>query len=234
MHCGRCSSPCGRFEVCIEGACSQPCDATGLQGLLVIADATAVGSGDTAVMDLLERLGFGVTTLSSTEVASTESGGFDLVVISSTAQSNAVGTGFTDADVPVVCWDSHLYDDLGLTGPTAGVDYSAMLQQQVVQIVAPESPLAAGLVGAVRVFSQGSDMAWGSPAGDAQVIAAAVDNSNTALLFKFESGDELADGSPARARRMGIFLGDASPAVLTEDGERMVSTAFCWSVGRYP
>jgi len=233
-HCGSCDAACGRYEVCADGDCTAACAAAGLRALFVVADANGLGAGDAALVSLLEHVGFEVAPVTSTEVDSVSTDGVALVLISSTAQSNAVGTRFSEVDVPVVCWDSYLYDDLGLTGPQSGVDYSAMLLEQLIRIVNPAHPLAAGLDGAVRVYEQGADMAWGAPAGDAEAIATGTYNSDSATILKLDPGDARGDGSAAPARRLGIFLGDSGPSVLTEDGERLVLAAFCWTAGQNP
>jgi hypothetical protein len=232
-HCGECSNVCPRYAICMEGSCANACNAAGLEALVVVADAAALAAGDRVVTHLLGALGFTVSTVSSTDITANAAQA-DLVLISSTAQSNAVGTTFTEVDVPVICWDSYLYDDLELTGPDAETDYSTMIEQRRIEIADPSHPLAIGLSGVIETFNQGSDVAWGVPAGDGTVIATAAGNPQFAVLFTFEAGDALASGDPAPARRMGMFLGDASAAALSQTGERIALTSFCWAVGAFP
>ena len=231
---GNCADPCGRYEICLNGACALPCSGVGHQALFVVGDETLTAADAVASDWLQTTLGFTVTTLAADVATTADADGRALVVISSTVGSGDVNTKFTAASAGVITWEANAFDDLLLTGPTSGSDYGSATGQTNLDIVSPTSPLAVGLSGDTNVLSTADAMAWGVPVSSAESIARNSGNSTQAAVFAFEIGATLYDGSPAAGRRMGYFLGDTAATSVTEDGERLTLAAFCWTAGLYP
>jgi hypothetical protein len=226
-------SGCAQYEVCRDGVCSAACDATGLNALFVVGADSPLSAADQVAYDwLLSELGFGVTVVLDVDAPTASVDAIALVVISSTAFGDTpLGNAFSGGNVPVVTWERMLFDEFGLTGPTLDTHYGLEAGQTELTLVDPCHPAAAGLEGTVTVFTAAADATWGVPAVSATTIATSVNDSSHASLFAIETGDGLYDGTPAPARRMGLFLYDTGPSIATDDAARLVLASFCWAAG---
>ncbi len=124
-----------------------------------------MSSGDAAVVARFESLGAVVTLVDDNEATGASATGADLVVVSSTANSNVLGSTFKSVAIPVWVSKPWLLDDMGMTGTSAGTDYGTVSASQVT-IVDPAHPLAAGLSGTVTVTPASRLMQFGVPGGD--------------------------------------------------------------------
>jgi len=229
-NCGNCGNVCSGGETCRAGLCA-PCAAWGLSALFVVDDA-GLDTGDTEALRWLEQgLGFGVTVMDEVTVQGTDAAGMDLVVVSSTVDSGNVTNKFTDVTAPVVTWESYIFDDLKLTGPTAGTDYGGTADQTAVDILDSAHRAAGGLAGTVTVFVGAENMRWGVLANGGVAIASLPGSPSQATVFTFETGAELIDATTAPARRVGLFMDNSGPTSVTPDGVRLVLSSICWAAG---
>ncbi|SFQ48219.1 Glycosyl hydrolase family 20, domain 2 [Amycolatopsis arida] len=192
--------------------------------LLVVGTVDAVG--DVAVRHRLEELGLPVEVKAAADTTSADADGKALVVISSTAISGDVGTKFTVAPVPVLTWESFVFDDLGMAaevGETWRVDS--------VVITDPASPLAGGHTGEVTVYTGPDRVRWGVPAPAAERAAGLPGDEAKATLFGYRTGDAMVEGT-APAPRIGLFLGDdgLDTDVVTAAAVDLFDTAVCQAV----
>ncbi len=185
------------------------------------------GSGDDAVTQRLESLGYEVITRSDAAATGSDAEGVDLVLISSTVTSGNVGTAFTDVAVPVIVWETWLYDDMGMCGATGDTDYGTDETADGVAITAASHPLAAGFSGTV---STGASIGWGVPGANADIVATVPGNSSQAAIFAYDQGDAMVSGS-APAARVGFYFSDETPAGLSSDGWTLFDTAVNWVTG---
>jgi hypothetical protein len=170
-------------------------------------------------------LGYTVTTVDDSASRSTDATGKDLVVITSTVLASNVNTKFRNVAVPVITWEHALFDDLAMTS-AGGVKRTGVRD---LVITTPAHPLAAGLTGTVQVATAVGDFASGTPNGNA-VVVATVPGTTTAGIFAYESGAAM-PGRSAPARRVGLFLGDATPTILTAAGQALFDAAVGWADG---
>jgi len=228
--CGGCGVSCPQYQVCNDG-CTVPCSGAGLEVLFVVGD-TDLGGGDAAALDWLEtQLGFTVNVVLDADSLTSDANGMTLVVISSTCASGEVGTKFTDVAVPVVTWESMVYDDLSMT---SGSGWGVPADQTELDVVDPAHPLAAGLTGTLTVYTSSEDMASATPETSAAIVGTLAGDSSQAVLFAYEAGAEMYDAFSAPERRVGLPFRDNGPLYATEDGERLGLVAFCWAAGLYP
>jgi hypothetical protein len=127
---------------------------------------------------------------------------------------------FRDVAVPAIVMKDGVIEVMGMgTGPNGG--YSTPVGQTSVSIVAPGDPLAAGLMGNVRVYTtmggapcppcylhyvQTSDrIIYAFPAPAAKIIATVVGQPKQAAIFAYDKGAMMV-GLTAPARRMGFFI----------------------------
>jgi murein DD-endopeptidase MepM/ murein hydrolase activator NlpD len=210
----------------------EPATATLTQALtgsvLYVAGSTSLNAADTALRNRLQGLGLTVQVKSASSSATADATGKALVVVSSTVSPTSVGNKFKHVTVPVLTWESGIYDDMGLT-PTSSTSFGTQSSQRQGSVVTPSSPLAAGLSGTVTITSQNGTFNWGKPSAAAKVLTLSGDASKS-VVFAYAAGQAM-PGLTAPARRVGLFLGDTTATVLTQSGWALFDAAVNWAVG---
>src|SRR6185436_12185536 len=197
---------------------------------LLIAGSATPGAAYEAVRGRLEEAGYvPVVKVPSTATAA-DANGKAVLVISSTIPDTALGARFRNSIAPIVTWETHLFDDLGLTSAASG-NAGVTGNQRRLDIVRPAHPLAAGLSGRVTVTSANASFAWGKPAATAAIIARLTNNPGRAAIFGYERGAAMV-GLAAPGRRVGLFLGDSTAVGLTSEGWALFDAAVRWASGR--
>ncbi len=207
-----------------DGNCS-----SGKQVLFVVGNTT-LNAGDAAAKNRLEALGHTITTVSAPSSQTSDANGKDLVVISSTSNSGDVNTKFRDTTVPLMTWESFLFDDMQMTGATSGTDYGSQANQTQLTIADNNHFIASGLTGNVTIANASSSLTWGDPAATADIVANIVGNSNQAVLFTYDSGDQMV-GMTAPARRVGFYFTDATASEATTTSWTLFTAAVAYALG---
>jgi regulation of enolase protein 1 (concanavalin A-like superfamily) len=194
---------------------------------LFVTNSTTLGTGDTAIRNRLDSLGYNVTVKDAPSSTTADATGKTLVVVSSTITSTDVNTKFRTVTVPVVTWESGIFDDLGMTGTVSGTDFGTQASQTQVNVVASTHPMAAGLSGLVSA-SASSAYTWGVPNANAARVATLSGNSTRYVMFGYDSGAAM-PGLSAPARRVGLFLGDTTATSLTANGWALFDASIRWA-----
>jgi alpha-tubulin suppressor-like RCC1 family protein len=194
---------------------------------LLVVGNTTLGTGDTAVRNRLQSLGLTVTVVKDSTATTANATGKVVVVVSSTVSPTSVNTKFRDIAVPVVTWESAIFDDMKMTGTVSGTNFGTTTNQTQVAISTPTHPLAAGLSGTVTV-SASSTFDWGVVAATGVKAATIVSNTGRATDFGYEAGSTMV-GMTAPARRVGLFLYDTTAASLTASGWALFDAAINWA-----
>lgn len=203
---------------------------------------SAAGSaGDTAVIARLQSLGLGVSFVVDAAVATSDANNKDIIVISSTVGSGNISTKFSTISVPLLDWESAVYDELGFDANNTGG--AAIALQTQIKIADATHPLAAGLpLGTVTVLSTAGDViSLATPMTSAKIIATSTDGNNTPVIFAFETGDALngtagfanrPDAAPAR--RVAFYLANNTFQATTVEGQKLFDAAVRWLVPNLP
>jgi len=197
---------------------------------LLVVGNVALSAGDTAVNNRLVVLGYSVLVRTGSAAVSGDATGKAVVAISSTVASTDVNTKFKNVAVPVVVWESNLFDDMGMTGTVSGADFGVSGAQTQMSMLASSHPLAAGLSGTVTVTNSSDGFGWGKPAASAINVAAQTSDATKIVVFGYEAGSAMV-GLSAPARRLGFFLRDDTAANLTGNGWRLFDAAIAWAKG---
>ena len=192
---------------------------------------TRLNFSDALVKSRLEARGFRVTVKDDDEVLASDADQKDIVLLSESAYSRRVGDIFAQVPVPVICWEPYLFDDLGMTGSAAGIDFGYVRKQQELDVVLPEHPLAGKMEGTLPVTDYPARFGWGLPDTTAQVVATLVDDPEKAAVFYYEAETDMPGGFPAPARRIGLFFDKYTPKKLNTDGRRLLEAAFDTALG---
>ncbi|MEO1261951.1 MAG: HYR domain-containing protein [Bacteroidota bacterium] len=200
---------------------------------LFVASSTNLNSSDAAAKARLETLGFNVTVVDDNQTSTSDADGKGLIFISSTTLSTNVNTKFRDVEVPVICYESYLFDDFRMTGSSSGSSYGTQSYVSQMAIENNTHPLAAGLSGTVNILTSGGTVSWGAPANSAIKIGSIPGYSSRKLIFAYESGDPMV-GMNAPARRVGFFLHNSTADELTTNGALLFDEAVKWAAGILP
>ena len=201
--------------------------------LFVVANATNPNLSEVNIATAVTALGYTVEFVTDSLSTTANAAGKSLILIASSVTSSQVNTKFRDVAIPIVNWESALFDDLAMTGLTAGTDLGTTGGQTALVITNPSHPLAAGQTGQKEVFGVSGTMTWGNPNANAARVASVVGNPNQAAIFAYETGASMV-GLNAPARRVGLFLNDTSGEALTGNGTSFLERAIVWATNAAP
>ncbi|WP_310632112.1 hypothetical protein [Paraburkholderia sp.] len=186
---------------------------------------------DDKVIAHLEQRGM-VVKLVDEDAPVSAAKGEDLVIISSVVSArDMVGTPFRDVPVPLLTWESDLFDSLRFTGQKKGEDFGEIAKEHYVNVVNAPSPLAGGVPAGKRwVYPRDDEMGWGKPGPGATIIATVAGEPTHAVVFAYEKGATMDYDFIAPARRVALFLGNRSFENLSADGNAIFDAAVNWAV----
>lgn len=201
--------------------------------ILVVGGSVPFTAGDDAVALRLTELGYVVHRADDDAVFPRDANGMSLVVISGTVHPTTARSVFKDVIAPVLTWEPDFYDDLGMTLSSAGSFGRTANNQNKVTVIGSH-PLTAGLNGDAQVLTQAQYITWGVPNANAAVGAHVVGDAAKATIFAYSTGSIMADGSPAKGRRIGFFLNQGAGASMTASGRDLFDVAVSWAVHGAP
>jgi hypothetical protein len=196
---------------------------------LFVVGAGPLNDLDQGVKTRLEGMGYEVTLRKDRQLTPQDTQGQDLVLISESVFSYHIGNSLNATPVPILTWESWLYDDLGLTGTQVGQDFGLAPKQTQVSVVADDSLLAGGLTGEVEVYGKKDELRWGKPGDQALTIATLPGQGEKATIFAYDAGVTLADGTVAPARRVGFYWDADKASRLTEASWQLFDAAVTWA-----
>lgn len=200
------------------------------QEILFVANSTDLNAGDQVVVDHLEANDYTVIVIDQNAATAADALDKGLVMISSSVSSSAVNTKFKAVAIPVLTWESYLYDDMGMTPGGNGSGFGTEWNDNNISIIDEAHYLAAGLTGTQLLLQAGNGLNWGNPTNTALKIGTVPGEVNKALLFAYEDGGTMSNGI-APARRVGIFMRDNSVVNLSPQGWQLFDNAVCWAMG---
>ena len=201
--------------------------ALGAEVLLVVGKKKLKGT-DLSIKTILKNNGHTVTVAKGDAVKSSDARGKDLVIISDSVLALHVNSKFQGSQVPVICLDPWLLDDLGMTAEVKLKNFGRKRRQQNILIIDPDHPLAASYSGKIQVSSESFYMGWGVPGEKAIKIATLEKDSNKCPIFAYETGSEM-PGGVAPARRAGFFLSKKAGDSITPEGWFLFNAAVDWA-----
>jgi hypothetical protein len=158
----------------------------------------------------------------------------DLVIVMESTTSLLLGSKLKTTPTPLLNYEAFIQDEMGMTALTPPGDpgmpdkfaLGVQLSGDAIAIQKPDHPLAAGLTGRVKIYSQPKSITWGKVAATAEVIATlagdTADASTGATIYLYAKGVRLFDGTTAAGMRIGFFLEDdnvtGTPNLMTAEG----------------
>ena len=195
------------------------------KALLVVGD-TNLSPGDEIMRGRIEALGFPVQVKAASSSVSGDANGKAVVVLSPSSLNGDLLDKFAFVTVPVITMSTGIFDDMYLVDAAGrGTDVANQLT-----VTTPSHPMAAGLLGTVKVLSTvPGSFAWGTPSASGVKVATIPSNSSHAAVFGYAQGAAMV-GLSAPARRVGLGFGGDMPN-LTQEGKRLFDAAILWAAG---
>jgi len=215
-----------RFNLLSASELDPPTTTNSLNILFVVGDAGALGVGDAAIEARLTGQGSTVTVIDDNALTAGDGDGKDVVLVSQSVSSGAVGTTLTTSATPIVVWKPSLYDDFELTAAGA---HGTTTGQTDIDIVDPAHLIAAGLTGTVSVYTAAKKTTYGTPGPAAAIVADTAGGATTPVIFTYDKGDLLASGNSAAGPRAGFYFDTNGPAVATTDGWALFDATLGWA-----
>lgn len=188
-----------------------------------------LNGADAGAVARLQRTGFGVRLVEAPSSTSADAEGKALVLVSSTVNSGDVGAKFRDVEIPVIVWEQAVQDDFQMTGDIGDFDRGTLGGQTEVEIIDSSHPLAAGLSGIVPIVNSAETFSWGYPLFNAIAIGQIPADPDRIIIYAYEAGELLYDGTSTPARRVMLPMGDPTFANMNENGLRLFDAAVSWA-----
>lgn len=186
---------------------------------------------DDAAMAHIAALGFTVHALS--EETAPEAVREDLVILSSTVSGKNVSPAWRYAAKPLMTWENDSLDDLAMTGKRHDTDFGETGKERYLWLVNAPHPMSGGLpAGLANAYTRQAPMSWGKPGLGATIIATVYGQPEKAAIFGYEQGATMDYESLAPARRVMVFLDNATFTMLSPTGLCLFDSALLWTAGR--
>jgi hypothetical protein len=208
------------------------------EALMVIGNADNFqGTGDEVLNDFLfDDLEFVVTIADDDDDSGQFGRNIGLVVISSSANANALQDEYLNSSFPAIVMDDGGLEEMQMVEENDGDTEN----DQEIEFQDLNHPIAKALglnEEEVEVYENNNDITFGQdPTNDADIIATNANGNDEATIFMYEAGSELAEDDnnntrTARNRRCGFFV--TEPALndddLNADGEALLEAAILYT-----
>ena len=193
--------------------------------ILMIVDEEGMNAGDSAVKVLAEELGHTVT-IATPPTTPSQADTMNLVLFSSSYHGDW-DDGFRTMNIPVLSWDWYGYEIMAMA--ESGTLTSAP-GESTVTIIDSTHIMAAGLTGTVQVDTCCSELDFAEPPSSAQIVATRTCSPWVSSIWGFEAGAGMAYGFPAPARRVGTFIYENGPTLLTPEGKALIKAEITWAI----
>ncbi|MHB1154300.1 MAG: hypothetical protein ACYCWE_21200 [Eubacteriales bacterium] len=210
---------------------------------LFITSGTDVTIDETLIARI-KSLGFDVVVVAhdTYDVAADTAGKVAIYVSESVSSANLVER-WNDVAVPMVISEAYMYEDMGLCGPTADVDFGSNTENVKGTVIKPDHPIMKGVSkDYVVITKEGLDplpnYTWAiTPAKNALAVDPA--NPDRAEVFAFDKGEasveSLWPSYTLPEKRCGInFHTSMAIDAVSEDMWKIFDNAIIWAAGVDP
>ena len=197
--------------------------------ILFIVAALDLPDGDQAIHQHLIKNGYRVHIQTNRDTLAFALADKDAVLVSASAgATRKIREELENINVPILSWEPTLFDDLNWTGRRRNEDYGTELGTSI-KIANNTHAIAAGLSGDIQVTSDAQEITWALPHETADVIASIPGDPSMPVIFAYEAGDEMLNYVPAKARQVGLFFSEESPAFFTDEAWKIFLAAIDWA-----
>jgi hypothetical protein len=197
--------------------------------VMVVASAENPTENDEEVRERLLGLDFDVQLISAGALVEADVTEAALVVVP-VVRVDAVAELLRELPVPVLTWDQDLEPTFRFTADEVDEAWGDTEPRLYIDIVNADHPIAAGLPGGVlQVNEYPQEFAWGVPGAEAAIIATLDDDPERAVIYAYDKGAALADGSDAPEKRVFFMLTDDTYLALNDEALSLFDAAVAWA-----
>jgi hypothetical protein len=197
--------------------------------VMVVGSIDNPSESDAAVRDHLMGLDFDVQLVQASTLSEAAVLEAALVVVP-VIRVDAVAELLRDLPVPILTWDQDLEPTFGFVEDEVDVFWGDTPPDLYVYIVNSAHPLAAGFIEDILLVNEyPQEFAWGVPGPEATIIATRADSTEQAVIYAYDQGAALIDGSEAPEKRVFFMLTDDTFLALNEDGLALFDAAVAWA-----
>jgi hypothetical protein len=197
--------------------------------VMVVASAVNPSESDGEVRDHLLGLDFDVQLVPANVLSEADVTDAALVMVP-VIRVDAVAELLRELPVPIITWDQDLEPTFLFVEDEVDVSWGDTAADLYINITNTTHPLAAGFpAGVLQVNEFPQEFAWGVPGNEAIIIASRPDDPEQAVIYAYDKGAELIDGSEAPEKRVFFMLTDDTFLALNEDGIKLFDAAVAWA-----
>jgi hypothetical protein len=198
---------------------------------------------DEQLIARIKALGFDVVVKSHEDFdAAADSAGKVAIYISESVTSGNIVDKFNNIAIPIITSEAYIYDDMGLTLPTAETDFGSNTASISGKVVKPDHPIMKGVATDFKFVTREDidpppNVCWGIvPASN--VLAADPDIPERAIIFAYEKGEKSMEALfPSYAfpeKRAAIALHTTFVDSISPDMWKIFDNAVIWAAGVDP
>ncbi len=204
--------------------------------MLFIVGSDAVWLSDVTLISRLEKeMAFSIFVFEHNKISISDTAGMDIIYMSSSIMADTLlaHAMLRDVNKPIVSSEDNYFPYLMITDSTETKDFGDMISDGFIKVVKPDHYIASGFDNYVQVLFDEGYVSWGKPKGEVEIVAEFPGKEGIALIFCYDTGDEMFKGFKAPARRVGHFFNRTKYTVrnLTEDGWKMFGACVLWALG---
>lgn len=191
----------------------------GPNAIVVVGDGVNPAAGDLTIANRLTGRGYSTTIIDDGAVTAGASA--DLIIVSSSIDSNVLGVKLKATPSAVVSYKPYSWPKFAMTADTGVGSFSIASTA-----IGLDHPIAAGRSGTVALTTAAKNVGWGVPAAAADIIASTTAKATT---FAYDAGDVLSDGTSAAGCRAALPLRHDALAMITADLWAIFDAAVDWA-----
>jgi hypothetical protein len=208
------------------------------EALIVVGNADNPAAGDDDLVDTIEDLLNGDDEI-DTDVADDEDDAddveedFDAVLISSSSDDAVLDDEYRNVEIMVVVMDDETQPNMDMTEDQVNQDFGVQNDNEIeIEDENDEIAEAANLEedDNIEIAANNVQMAFGNPDNDAEIIATRQGQNDEAVLYTYDSGDEMANEREADGDRMFFFLQEQNVNDLNGDGDDLLEAVLLFAI----
>jgi hypothetical protein len=199
----------------------------------VVRDANNLSQEEDDVVTFMEDIGF-ISDIVDENDRSRDFREAGLVVISAGADGRQIGDEW-DTSQPVMVLNPDSMVEMEMVSDRGNDSGTQNVRELEINDDAHPIARAAGIRGRFEAFDRNTNVNFGTPERDADIVATVNNDRRRAAIYVYEAGDNLArnnrrlDARTARNRRCGFFLRENAFNDLNKDGEGLFEAALTYT-----
>jgi hypothetical protein len=202
--------------------------------LFIINNPAELNAADQLIVDKMSSMEINIVQSSAAEANIQAANDVDIILISSSILSSELTDSFASIAVPIITWEGGIYNTLKMCSDGAwGI---STMSSDLALFSEPGHAIGNGLQATASIVSSTPQIYTiikedSLPAGAVKVAIIEDDlGDEQTVVFCYENGAPLVDGSSSPARRIGFFMHDHTATEMTDSGWKIFENAVMWAL----